>query len=369
MRTAFLFVEKSPNYDLDFQILRSIAAEDMSALEGYIRVGLWNLNEMQTRNKETRQNIIRNTLMTGDGNLLRISHQNCFDLLLKEQIYVFQFDSISRRLALAIDEKLKLLDEYLCFTQILSQNTIHQAIFNFLIPRYKLDKSKINVLFSSSQDDDECAADEIIDWVREKHSWLAVNLAKQDMGDRFSIWDVTANEMDELYVARIADFLEDEWRIHAERTLHVLQEIAPDALVELKLAIDKLSLSKLSSADCAQIGVSLRRCLEKVTDVISPSQSNNDREEYKKRLLKYIEKLIQTKDYNEYLQSDTTELWTRIDKLWIICNKAVHEDWSPQVFSLVTIRVILLLRELLLPLKNVKPPVYYDPGSFNLDRN
>ena len=290
-------------------------------------------------------------------------------VLVTDRIHVVQFNSIPRTFALKLHKKLRNLDNYLCFTQVIPDNKLHQHIFASFIPRYKLEKGKINVLFSAIGDD-EWLADEMIEWVKERYSWLSLKVTKYDVESRFSIFDKNTSPENEFLVPKMSHLLKEEWEIQVEIALHKLEDVAPHALTELKSAIDKLSMSKLSPADCAQIAINLRRFLEKIANTLIPPKSNKDKERYKDRLAWYIrEKLSRTKYYENHVEAELNDLVNRVEKLYIMSNKGVHEDYSPQAFSIVILRVIILTRELLLPIKSVKPSVQFEPGLFSIDED
>lgn len=369
MRVAFIFIEKYPNYDLDVQLLSYLNRQQSFSLDTYVKTGLWGFDRITSSyGQKQRQEFLTGLMFSRDGNLARFASSESLDKLLAEPTYIVQFDSIPRRLALKIHDEMQKCSNYLCFTQVLSHNVYHKAVFSALPHRYKIEKNDINVLFFSDDPDSESVADDILEWFKEKYVWVSFSVRKKDMGSRFLIFDQVANDTGEYYIPTLVGAFSDQWEVNVETLLYNLQDIAPEAVSELKSASDKLMQEHLSAADCAQIAVNLRRCLEKTADVLMPATSNRKEQDYKGRLKEFIvQKLGNAKYYNEYVEAELLELFTRIEKLYNMGNKGVHENWMPQVFSVVVLRLVLLLRELLLPLKNVKPTVYYDPGVFNIE--
>ena len=104
MKTAFLFVEKYPNYDLVLQVLKLIRSEEEPRLETYIQGGLWGLDEYFyihyhaiPQEVEIRQQFISQILFPGQGNICKFKKPEAesFPKLASETIYVVQFSSLN----------------------------------------------------------------------------------------------------------------------------------------------------------------------------------------------------------------------------------------------------------------------------------
>ncbi len=215
-------------------------------------------------------------------------------------------------------------------------------------------------------------ADEILDWAEKHYSVLTAgpiiqSLYKKAIGDRFTGFDIHDGSKGERGVHRLLSELGDEWGAQSEQVIAKLLDIAPEAVEELITAVTVLADPNSSAATSAQVAVSLRRCLEKIADSLTPPLTEkekgkgNSKGEYKYRLGKYVtERLSHTKAYRDYLQSELDELCVRIEKLYNLGNKGIHEDWLRHVFSSVALRLILLAGDLVMPRKVVKPKLIYE---------
>lgn len=167
--------------------------------------------------------------------------------------------------------------------------------------------------------------------------------------------------------------LNSSWETFAEKFIYKVWDIAPEALDELLSSISILSKTELSPAECAKVAVGFRRCIEKITEQITPSLSTQEKSEmkakrkgeYKFRLEIYIKtKLAKSEPYQDYLLAELEEISTRVEKLYNLGNKGIHENWVREVFEIVGLRLVLLMYELLYPLKVVKPITVYEKGIF-----
>ncbi len=387
MKVAFLFVEKDPNYDLALKILQQLPVQSIGG-ETYIQVGLWMFDDFVERHFrnissdiEKRITLIAQLIFSfGQGNLYKIKEpaQENFTKLASERVYVVLFDSIKPKLALYLHERLSRFEEYLGFTQVLSYLTEHYNIFNYFRHLFKIEQGKIFILFSEFQHD-EWLANEILEWIKIHYSSLVdyplLSIEKKDIGERFSVIDEH-----EIFPKEIEDgikFFQDEWGTHCEQIIYKLHESVPEALEELVSATRILSKARCSSSECAQIAVNLRRCLDKIADFLVPELSKSEEKQFnqngiagvsKVKLAKYIkEKLSQNEYYGEYLESELDELVNKVVKIYNISNKGVHNDWFYyQAFSILSLRVILLINDLLMPQNIVRPTTIYSSALLNI---
>jgi hypothetical protein len=360
MRVAYLFTEKYPNYDLDFQLLKRIYPDELHTLDTYIRTGLWDFFGHYQGGGRIHPEIIQKDLaslfFSQDGNLSRQhAEQRLLVAVQSNQIYTIQLYSVGRHLALSLHERLMDMEEYLGFTQVLPQVAMHRQVFDNCIPRYRVERGKIFVLFSEVPSDDEWLADEIIGWLKEHYRTLndmhiVSAMSKRDIGAKFTILDSSEMGGAESDIQRAVQILRDEWELHAEQTIYRLQDAAPDALGEFTIAVEVLSKPNLSPADCAQIAVSLRRTIEKITEIYCPAEDHTPGW-VKRRWEEFVDKqFADSKPYGDYFKSEILGLEDTIGRL-ITANKmghkGVHEDWGPRVFRSIVLRMIPLLSDLL----------------------
>jgi hypothetical protein len=67
---------------------------------------------------------------------------------------------------------------------------------------------------------------------------------------------------------------------------------------------------------------------------------------------KYVEeRMNQPEEYANYQKAEIDEFATRLDTLWVMIHKGVHEDWVQGALRPLVLRLILLLNDLLIPVK------------------
>jgi len=373
MRVAYLFTEKYPNYDLDFQLLKRIYPDELHTLDTYVRTGLWGFFWRYQGggriHPETVQKDLASIFLSQDGNISRLhTEQKLLAALHSGQIYTIQLYSVGRPLALSLHKRLMDVEEYLGFTQILPQVAIHRQVFDSCIPRYRVERGKIFVLFSEVPGDDEWLADEIIGWLKEhckalEDMYIVSAISKRDIGAKFTLLDSSEMGGAESDIQRTVQILRDEWELHSEQTIYRLQDTVPDALGEFTVAVEALSKPNLSSADCAQIAVSLRRTIEKITEIYCPSDDNKPGW-VKRRWKEFVGKqFAENKSYGDYFESEILGLEDTVGRLataYTMGHKGVHEDWGPRVFRSIVLRMVPLLSDLL-SLRSIRT-VKFDPG-------
>jgi hypothetical protein len=351
MRVAYLFIEKYPNFDLDFQVFSNLMPEELATLRTDIKTGQWGFF---LKPQENWKLSLSNIFCTGEGNIFEIQDQDKLFSAIQysKAIYTVQIHSITKQQAFILHSRLKGVQEYIGFVQVLPQVKLHKVVFGELNLRYQIEAAKVYVLFSQFLGNEEFA-DEIIARVKEKNKGLDTihivrGLCKRDTGLKGSILD--SSESDDV-IAGIDDIihiLNDAWLSHLEQTIYRLQDAVPDALTEFITAIKILKRPVLSSEDCAQISVSLRRTIEKVTDVYcEPSDKNQG------WVIRAWKKFSEDNFEGKYSHNFSAEIIGAIDFLerlsttYQMTNKAVHNDNDPIIFKGVILRMIPLLNDLL----------------------
>lgn len=360
MRVAFLFEEKYPNFDCLCKVFNSIDVNKIEDYETYVRAGIWGFNELNVRSIQGRQEFISRTIFTRDGNYFRIKNSDALDRLVNSNIYVVQFDCIKKNLINDIHKNLLSENLYLGFTEVLPENKLHFRIFNSYGRVAKIENKKFNILYIDGLDGEELV-DDILEWANEHYGMLSLYFNKKDIGMRFTAFDVNENPRLDYDLFRSIDILKEEFQFRNEEVLHKLLDIAPDSAKELITGIISLDREVISSSECAQIATNFRRSLEKLADIISPSKSSSEKQDYKGRLKRYIlEKLAVSKFYGEYLSTEIDEILLRLEKVYNMGNKGIHEDWLHPVISKLALRLIILFNDLIMPQKLNKPSVYFE---------
>lgn len=388
MKVAFLFVERSPSFDFVFQILGRMTLQELEETASYIRVGLWGFEEwVQHRARlsiEERVSLIHAMLVGEPGATWQLkepyNHSRSRLAAPKNSIYVVQFDSLRRTLAQLLHKRLSDNNDYLGFTQILFRpDGVHADVFRGLRPLIKLEKGKTVVL--SSELEDSGLPEEIIAWGHEKYRGLRYlsltsSMLKRDIGTRFSTFDEGYGDDNDRKIHQALQILGDEWEVQAERTIYMMQDLAPDAVAELCMGIEVLAKPDLSPSECAHVALNLRRCLERLADAITPPLTREERQssecrqlgEYKLRLKRYVhQQLGKTPEYSEYVDVELDDLANRIRSLYNLGNKGVHQNWARHAFAMAVMQTIMLVNDLIILRRVLKPSVLYEPAILEDD--
>lgn len=365
MRIAFIFIEKYPNYDLDLQIFAALSPDERAQLDTYVRTGLWGAMDTGAKTVEQLKAAIVQMLHQGNRKKM-IDSPDLLQKLTHEQIYLVQFDSMHPRLAELIHERLirKKTQEYIGFTEVVPDG-FHVPFFSMLAYRYKVRKGKIAVTYSELQGD-EFVADDIKQWVKDNYQLLDLFIERYDIGSRFTIMDqYDSLPPNDLRIQKAIRDTRDEWSVIVEQIIHTLLDTVPDAVNELISAVEVIGKGPLTVAECANVAVNIRRVYEKLGAYLAPDRPKDKYREQLKRHVK--QRFSASKPYQEYVEAEIDEIANRIDKMINLTNKGVHEDWMAQAISIIALRSILTIRELLSPVKVISPNVYFESGLFETD--
>lgn len=353
MRVAYLFAETYPNYDLDLRLFQRMTPDELKSLNTLVRTGIWGLYESIPPGRGSRNHIQQRLVeifYSGKGNIFRVNDQ-LIKAIKTANIYAIQFTSLRRPLVLALDKRLENQENYLGFMQVLTSIQVHRQVFGWCSPRYQVEGGKIFALYSEPANDEEIT-DEIIEWWKEEARslndiHLTTALSKRNIGDRYTILDAQEDPKNEMAIQIAIQQLGDEWEVQSERTLYALQDRVPDALEEFLAATEVLGTPELSPADGAQIAVNLRRTLEHLTRFVCPVEGKEKPGWVKQQWHKYRsqneEKLDKYGDLLAFEALSANEKIGKLEAMYKMGNKGVHEDWDPQVFRGIVLRLLLLM--------------------------
>ena len=324
MKVAYLFVEKYPNYDLTFQVFDCIDSDDLIDLETYVSAGLMSMKWLKDDDPLDKQEFDAAKLIASMKGIGHMAKSNAYKTMLSKPLYVVIFDSIRRDLAQQINSRLKETSHYLGFTQVVPDYLLHQVPFVLDAPpvEFRIQEKRVFILYSSASSDSEDVADEKLRYFHRKYT-LGLTAVKTDIGAKFSFIDGGYNAIKgDLAIQTTILLLGDEWGVQAEKAIYAMRDAVPEALDELILGVEELSKPNLSSAGCAKVAVSFRRCLEKMAETLEPTlekAATKNMGEYKSRLRVFVDKkLSQSKPYHDYVEAELNEISTRIDKLYIV---------------------------------------------------
>ena len=153
----------------------------------------------------------------------------------------------------------------------------------------------------------------------------------------------------------VGEFAEDIFNSARELVDVFLRKNCPDASKQLLSIQTRMNESDTESN--AQALISCRRILSNVADSIFPPQTSKyncrdgterkiEKEEYKNRLLAYIDKNIQSDTTLCILQDELSHLAARLDSVYEKTNKGIHDMVSREEAELTIIHMYLFLAKL-----------------------
>lgn len=367
MKVAFLFEEKCPNYQHTFQLVDALTPAERDSLDCSISKGVWGLNDprcgLGADRMDDREGVVARLFFNRAGSMTAFRGPESIQFLARANVFVVLVSSIRPAVARGIHERLLARDaRYHGFIQALPHAPGHGELFSWLERSVVIAEGKVLVVHHG--ENDEFLADEMLGWVRDKHNWLITVTSKHDAEFEHSVFDANSGR------ERALDFaissLNEEWAACSEPTLARLHAVAPEACRELLAAIESLGDVELDAATCRKVSINLRRCMELLADVLAPQDPTKKDEGFQCRLKRHIKtRLKPNKNYAAYLDADLTELAKRMETLWKLLHKGVHEDWMHTALPPLLLRMMLLIRELLLPVKPVASRVVLEDDLFN----
>ena len=396
MRIAYLFAESYPNFDIDFKVLSTLKPNEFRGLDTLVRTGVWRLVSSQDKHVAIDKDMVCKRLMqlfwTGEGNITSIFDNRLVESLNSGKlIYTVQIISIERKLAQALHKRLDKYSDYLGYVQVLASYRLHHQVFSTCPYRYRIENSKVFVLYSSLNED-ESFADEITTHWRESHnqlkySTLISSLDKRDTKERYTMLDENDGVVSDIAIHKGIKTLADAWEAHIEQTLYRLQDFAPLAVEEMLAAINSLGELDHSPANAARIAIHLRRVLEVITRQYFP-EGSEEPGWVQGRWRRYLEDIDsqnlnekgkkkpaheRTQTYERIIGHEAVDLenaTARLSSLYEMTHKGIHEDWDPFILRSVALRMIMLLHDLT-QLKQGKTYIKLDRNflQLNLDED
>lgn len=390
MRIAYLFAENAINYDIDFQVLSAMKPDELKSLDTLVRTGVWGLfDEIEDREDAVAQRLTK-LFYGGEGNISWTDNERLVEAIQPGLVYTVQFQSLGRSLAQGLHQKLKKRSgNYLGYVQVLADTWPHHLVFRGCEPRYELEHGNVYVLYSSIREDKSLAKEHIKGWKKKysdlKYIPLTGALKKRDINLRFSTIDANDGASSDAAAQRAIRILGDMWEIQAEHTLYRLQDTAPLAIDELFAALKTLEEADEFTSHAAGVAVHLRRVIEEITrqyfsknieDSVADGASGDDGPkddssndegpgwvqnlwsgylaEINKGNLDKKEKMKsphqRTRTYESVIAHEGLDLANviyRLKSVYEMEHKAIHEDWDVELFRSISLRLVLLLNDLM----------------------
>lgn len=246
---------------------------------------------------------------------------------LNATVYAWVIQNITSDIAKKIHESLINDSSYLGMHALDFSYPFHLVFYrNLMIPKYRIYGHSCNLFFSMGEEDskDEMEFDAMLELGFENVAW-------EDNGARKTIFDdfdtLEHFQQIEEYRRIIISYLsgEDE----ADELIMLMEDLNPRLFNTLGAAVRALSRAQ-TEEDFAHIGLSGRRYLEQLADVVFPAQDelyngkDVTKNKFKNRLWAYIDASIQETDSNR--ETKIQILGKEVDRLFGEVNSILHAD-------------------------------------------
>ena len=287
-------------------------------------------------------------------------HPDFPELMLTHKIYVLVFEGIGNKICDVLHTSLEGYEAYLGAQQVHETNPIHWVLYGAsLVPSYRLLGKELRLLYSVGEKDtrDEGMAEH---WRKLPFS----SVTFEDLGVRHTIFDTYDSYEHACRVADLSETLINHLDGVADQVLLRLSDMAPQLTDVLYSAFQRLEHLE-TSEDLAYASLSCRRILENLADVVYPPRKElvggrrvADKE-YRNRLWAYISDRLSGRE-KELLLSELNDIGRRVDKLYDIANKGIHDKVSLSEARRLLLGEVILLYDILTlappPRKSPVPP-------------
>lgn len=276
-------------------------------------------------------------------------------LFLTSTIYAWTVQNCTEQVAKRLHTALRINDSYCGWHEVDLMFPKHLVLYNnSMISKYRIVGRSCNVFYSMGEEDgqDEYEIDEL-----RKLGFNTVIL--EDTGAHGTIFDEydTPDFFNRLLLLeKLLENLTSETAEVAGEFIILLQDLNPGLLSTLG-AMAKAHAKTINSEDLAQVAISARRFIEQLSDpLFEPSEElykgmSVERNQYKNRLLAYIDRAIPESTENKSELRD--EFRVEIDHLIDTTNKGLHAEATAEEIgqligdlTLVAARVLRLNPEL-----------------------
>lgn len=324
MNAAFLFNSDHPNYDgfygspIRTEILSTGVLQNSHR---HMKIAVGDVL-IYSHSKTTDQysNLCEQTYFSHPWNELYV--KKLTDTFLRATVYAWVIENITPTIALNLHNALADNAAYLGCHGVDFSIPTHLVLYrNSMISKYRILGCRCNVFFSMGEGDGKDHGD-----LEELKALGFSEVDCEDSGARKTIFDHydTLEHFEQIkeFIIAVAPFLpngEDE----AGELAMVLEDLNPGLFNTLGASVRALNRAK-NDEDLAQAGLSGRRYMEQLADMLFPAQKSlrNGRKvtqaEYKNRLWAFIEESIPTDP------KKISELGNEVDRLVCEVNAALH---------------------------------------------
>lgn len=293
--------------------------------------------------------------------------------LIKDEVFVICFESITRGTSEALASLLEKYEDYIGAFEINDADPYHWMWYGECIgPHYRIVNRVLYLLYSSEE---QMPEDSLVDL-----TGLGFKKIETEFKDlRYSVFDANHNFE---AARRLA-----EWKLQASDILGTvidniiarLIDAAPDLGDKLWAMMNTYRTSE-TTEQLAQVMATCRRLFEYVVDCIFPASDkvidghSLKQDKYKNRLYQFASDAAKSDTNIDLIVAATDLLFQQWEKLNKLANKGVHSDVFREETRRCVIRTILLLDDIV-SLKNTPFPIKttlddsFDDMMNNLENN
>jgi len=342
-RALFSCILKSRTFDLHTKIFQGDVLLAMQTMDREKT----ETGEIHHFNKERFLSSIQTLLEPGSHIWMTFS-ETTIKKLLKGNVFVLLFESISFRDATEIDQALRAYPWYLGALQIDDTCHVHWVAYaNAMVASYRIIGHDIHLFWDGICDDskDEGHAKELAEL-----GFASVNF--EALNGKFTVFDKYHDYQQARRVAELGTALSDALGTMADQVISRFSDAAPELGNKLWSAIRTYEKAEVPE-DYALVATSCRRVIEYVADsIFPPTDSAPDGKSlgpknYRNRLLAFADQERMSDTNLDLICASTGLLAEQLEKLGNLTNKGVHTEVTRHEARRCLLRTIVALDDIL----------------------
>lgn len=303
--------------------------------------------EIHRSNKDRFLTAVQTLLDPGSHIWMTFSDRTV-ERLLKGNVFVLLFESISFRDAHEIDQQLQVHPWYLGALQIDDTCPVHWIAYaSAMVANYRIIGRDIHLFWDGICGDskDEGHAEELAEI-----GFASVEF--EGLNGKFTIFDKYHDYQQARRVAELGNALSDTLGTMADQVITRFSDAAPELGNKLWSAIQTYERAEVPE-DYAQVAASCRRVIEYVADAVFPptDPDPNGRllgpKNYRNRLLAFADRERISDTNLDLICASTGLLGEQLEKLGHLVNKGVHAEVTRHEARRCLLRTIMALDDIL----------------------
>ncbi len=305
-----------------------------------------------------------NSLLNPETHIWRSFSEYNLYFLIKNNVFVLFFESISFRDAQEIDNALKKITYYIGAIEVDERNAIHWVAYSgSLISSYRIIGKSIYILWDGINEDDKDRGE-----INELQEIGFEKVELESLNGKFTIFDKFHDFDHARRVAEIHYALSDSLAFMVDQCISRISDSAPEIGNKIWSALRTYDRAEVSE-DFAQVAVTCRRIIEYVSDQLFPPQEEriNDRKmgknNYRNRLLAFADKERKSDTNIDLVCVSTKSLAEQLEKLSNLSNKGVHANMLKHEARRCLLRTITILDDII----SLKTSAFQHKNHFDSD--